>query len=862
MKLRLVGLAALAFAIACEPTREPTALTAPSGPSEIISDGAHGGNKDFFFLPPMVPLPVGNPDFELGKFNNTLRSALKVEICELKAQNLNAQGLPTESTGCIAGAPLKTFAPGSVQLVNLPVRQNGWWNAFGLPPDGFYYVLWDTRQSNLNVSKYYRIKVFIDGSTTPLGIADVDPMANLFQWKYTNSGQVIQLVDDVLLPIPFRVEKGGGSALCGSSSLCVSTTVSNNNPAGFQTVTVEGGAGAIAGVKFPNGWLPANGPQNVVVTIASVDLGGTNAGNGTSLKPCHAGLPLQQFPGCFNFSTTPRLAYIGDTDHQFAQPVIVAVCYSLQNTGDPREKFAEMYSSGPNEPPHALEDASDAGLLGPAARNCNTAPVIGAAPSKGVTGFASASWRKLKTGVSSVFGIKTAYAVDLGLGGFAFAFSNIGPALSAEMDPVGSTEISVSAGGHILQPMVRLVGSNHHDGGHRNSTGLGGIPVQFQVAATDGNIAPLGDEVGNLAQLTAVTNTNPIDPESPTSGGGYASVNWRVPSQPGTYHITATGPALDAPVTFTVTVSIAPVDLGVLPDMAGSVALANNDAGHVVGYSYTNTNPQQLLPFILINGQMTSLGSVGGQIGEATGININDEVCGSGGTGPDGIRAFRWKDGVTTALETFPGSVSSWATGINSAGQIVGYSLMQDGNYRSWIWQNGTYTDLGLPEGASSFSAVAINDAGQVAGSDNATGAAAVWQNGVFTPLPSPGQAAPIGINSAGAVVGYYFGAGHAHAVVWQNGVMTELGHLAGDSDSQAESMNSAGIIVGLSYFASETQAFVAHAFMWKNGQMTDLGALTPGGTFAEAIAINSSGQIVGQSVGNAGGRATLWQAP
>src|SRR6476660_5457013 len=185
MKARLLTVSALLFIVACKDNNTPTQISAPTDPSKIISDGAHGGNKDFFFLPPMVPLPVGNADFELGKFNNTLGPAIRIEICELRSENLNAQGLPTATTRCIAGNPLKTFAPGSVSLVNLPLRQNGWWTLFNLPPDGFYYVLWDTRQSNLNTSKYYRIKVFIDGASDPLGVADVDPMANLLQWKYT-----------------------------------------------------------------------------------------------------------------------------------------------------------------------------------------------------------------------------------------------------------------------------------------------------------------------------------------------------------------------------------------------------------------------------------------------------------------------------------------------------------------------------------------------------------------------------------------------------------------------------------------------------------------------------------------------------
>lgn len=553
---RLFALAVLALAFGCRDQQPPTAptepLIAPTDPSEIISDGAHnGGNPDFFFLPPMVPLPVHNANFELGRFNNTLGGSLKIDICELNPEPGN--GLPKAATGCARA--VKTFATGSVQVVNLPLRQFGWWNLFGLPPDGFYYALWDTRQSNLNVNKYYRIKVYIVGPPDVLlGIADVDPMANIFQWKYTLTGDVIQLIDDVNLPIVFRVENGGGPALCGAGAACNSAVVTNNDPAGFQTVTVDGGGGAIAGAKFPNGWLPAGGPQSVVVTVSSVNTGANNPATGSQTIPCHANLPLQQFRGCFNFKTTPPLAFLDESHtQQFAESVTVAVCYVLQGTGDPREKFAEMYASGPNEPPHALPDASDAGILSANARNC--APnIIGYNNSRGVTGLASAGLRKLKAGFGALFGVETAYGVDLGLGGFSKAFSNVGPALSALIGPVGSTQLTVPGGGTVT-PFVRVVGSNHHDGHHQNSNGLGGIPVTFNASANT-TLSAQGTQGGTATQLIAATDTLPRDPESPVSGGGYATVNWAIPSTPGTYTLTANGPVIGGPVTFTATVPV------------------------------------------------------------------------------------------------------------------------------------------------------------------------------------------------------------------------------------------------------------------------------------------------------------------
>jgi hypothetical protein len=344
----------------------------------------------------------------------------------------------------------------------------------------------------------------------------------------------------------------GRNAAC-NGRLCNSVTVTNTSPTGSTIVILDEGAGAVAGAKFPNGWLPAGGPQSVVVTIADVNTGVSDPATGSETIPCHANLPLQQFRGCFNFSTTPALTPIDQSGTQFAIPVTVASCYVLQGTGDPREKFAEMWSSGPNEPPHALPDASDVGILGPNARICAT-NVIGLNSSKGVTGLASMGWRTLKGGLSRLFGVQTAYAVDLGLGGFTTAFSNFGPVLSALIEPVGATTLTVAGGGMVV-PFVRIVGSNHHDGKHQNTIGIGGIPVTF-VASAGSTISPQGSAGGTATQLTATTNTLPIDSSS-TSGGGYAAVNWTLPSTLGTYTLTANSLATGGPVTFTVTVRVA-----------------------------------------------------------------------------------------------------------------------------------------------------------------------------------------------------------------------------------------------------------------------------------------------------------------
>lgn len=624
MKVRLLGLAAMILAMACRDTSQPTGPT-PVDPSMIISDGAHGGNPDFFFLPPLVKNPVTDPNYQVGHFNSTLQPVLTVEVCLLQAAPFDAQGLPVV-TDCVAGPPLKKFAAGTVQLLN--------------PPDGQYQVVWKTSESNLDPSKYYRIKVLVQGSTIPFGVADVDPVLNMKEFKNARTSEVIPLNDDSSLPIKFRIENGGGPTLCGTALLCTSTTVTNNSPTGSQIVTVDGGAGAIAGAKFPNGWLPTGPgrPQSVVVTISQVDLGVTDPATGAETTPCHPTLALQQFPGCFKFTTTPALLPIDESGRQFATPVTAAVCYSLVGKGDQREQYAEMYASGPNEPPHALPDVSDAGILSPATRDCSTgSPVITLDDRNSLTRLASLGWRKVKSGVGELFGVKTAYAVDAGLGGLMEAFSNVGPAISATVEPVGDLDICPNCPHAVTFPVrVRVEGSNHHDGEHQNSIGLGGIPVTFTVAAGNGHVGLTNAEGATATQLTAISSAAQFDIENPASTG-YATMYWTVPNADGVFRITASSPAFGGPLTFVAIIrppnfiTVAPTERRMLSMQTGaSTVFTVAPPGGIVSMLSSNEDTVQV--GVHASGEVTAL--TGGENINAGADASITSVLNNGNAGP------------------------------------------------------------------------------------------------------------------------------------------------------------------------------------------------------------------------------------
>jgi hypothetical protein len=438
-------------------------------------------------------------------------------------------------------------------------------------------VLWNTKESNLDVTQYYRIRVLVNGSSVPFGVADVDPIANMKELRNARTGEVIPLNDDSTLPIKFRIEKGGGPTLCGDSPICTSTTVTNDNPNGdVQVVQAQGNNGPIAGVVLPDGWLPADGPQSVVITISSVNTGINDVAAGTQSSPCHAGLQLEQFNGCFKFTTTPALDPIDEGGDQFARAVTVVACYVLHDTPDPREPWAQLWSSGPYEAPHPLASASDVLVLtAPTEHACGTnfqtVVVIGSNTSgaNSLTRLASASWRALAGGLERLVGVKTAYAVDLGLGGLTRGFSNVGPAITAEIQRYTDTGLTLD-GGSTTTSTARIVGTRVHNGGVL-TTGIGGLPVTFTVAAGNGTLQGLGSEAAPASTVTVITNTNPID-ASPTSGGGFAPVNWTLPDTAGTYTLTAKGPALGGPVTFTATVPGVVIGFNFLP---GSLTTSN-----------------------------------------------------------------------------------------------------------------------------------------------------------------------------------------------------------------------------------------------------------------------------------------------
>jgi Tol biopolymer transport system component len=173
------ALTAAVFLAACDHVA-PTGATSAQPPSNVlgsISDGAHGGNSHFFFLPPLVAAPS-----HAGTFDASLNPA--VTIC---AWTNTACSTPSIATFTMASGT-------GGELVRLSAA------------DQQYTVNWNTDRFALDLGATYRVRVLVAG--TELGHTDVVLVNNGRDARNLTTGDVIALVDGRTLPLKFRIEQG------------------------------------------------------------------------------------------------------------------------------------------------------------------------------------------------------------------------------------------------------------------------------------------------------------------------------------------------------------------------------------------------------------------------------------------------------------------------------------------------------------------------------------------------------------------------------------------------------------------------------------------------------------------------------
>jgi len=262
-----------------------------SGPMYAVSDGAHNGNPDFFFLPPLFKNPNTDPNYEPAGSNPNLKPA--VEICELgpPAADLTRQ--------CIAGPPLKRFNPSAITY-----------------SDQQYQVNWKTDDTPLNVSKFYRINVLV--GTALLGFADVDPVSSGRDLKNVQTNEYIPLLDGRTLPIKFRIENGALCAVDGTP--CASETINLASGGGVELL----GGGEDFKFDIPPGTTATFGGQ----AVSDVTF---------NLEVCSGiDVDLPKVGACLRVSTFFD-APGGTGELVFSQPILISLCVLNGEVYDPDE---------------------------------------------------------------------------------------------------------------------------------------------------------------------------------------------------------------------------------------------------------------------------------------------------------------------------------------------------------------------------------------------------------------------------------------------------------------------------------------------------------------------------------------------
>lgn len=257
----------------------------------------------------------------------------------------------------------------------------------------------------------------------------------------------------------------------------------------------------------------------------------------------------------------------------------------------------------------------------------------------------------------------------------------------------------------------------------------------------------------------------------------------------------------------------------------------------------------------------SSIGRVSG--GNAVAINASGMMAGSLNFDSEqsgaGSHAIRWDSTGDTAVELghlgvdTNGSVAASAHGINDAGVVVGQANKYTVNgasagVRAVRWDANTTAATELATLGMSASGVTTASAYDVNNVGDGVGMAEKYSlSGEYL------GARAVRWDSAGAI--------HELDIVWQ--------HPTGFASSEARAINDSGVIVGFGRKYSGTNSQGTRAIRWDaaTGNAVRLNALfePPGGAVmtAEALAIDSTGNIVGSSMNGPFGEpyAVIWPA-
>src|SRR6266851_3989315 len=365
-RLSLTAAAAL-VGFACQDRRTPT--SPPETPALEIRDGFNGGNPHFFWIFPIRPVDVQPP--KTAPFNPDLSPV--VDICEW------------DGTACVQQISHLTMSAGG--LLD---------NVFVLPQFEVYLVLWRTDQLHLSANKIYRISVLV--GTHVLGFADVDIVRTLRDAAQVDPDEFVPLLKNLILPIPFRIEKG---ALCDGQD-CDS-----------KSIDLTKGGSVVLATTGDRVDIPAQTSGQVVAVTVS-----------PCTDPNGLGIDLPKFGNCLTVTADPPLAA------PLSPPATVSICSLHDNIP------ALVHAQQDLVALHRQDITPNASLISALPHSTDFCPKpIGALPP--ARNWIEAGWRAVHHGVASLFGVRPLHAatamLDVGGGGETPTFSDFQFALPAKM---------------------------------------------------------------------------------------------------------------------------------------------------------------------------------------------------------------------------------------------------------------------------------------------------------------------------------------------------------------------------------------------------------------------------------------------
>lgn len=202
----VVALGAMVLA-SCQEIPGPVDLD----PAEVIRDGAHGGRRGFFFMPPLV-----DPPDRAGAFDPSFLPVLRADVCRWEDDTCTS----------VLAEFTSTTAPANGEPIQI----------IGRSPNQKYLAEWRPTADELATDVTYRLRVFT--GELLLGFADVDVVASSRALRSVNTGEYIPRVQGRGWPIIFVVVDGFQVPVIGP-------------PANIQVVTGDGDS-SMVGTHLPS----------------------------------------------------------------------------------------------------------------------------------------------------------------------------------------------------------------------------------------------------------------------------------------------------------------------------------------------------------------------------------------------------------------------------------------------------------------------------------------------------------------------------------------------------------------------------------------------------------------------------------